>query len=87
MPLEPPTTPSGDGKRSHHSEIHRKGLFPHAEAVETRSVVVGQGAAGMESESLIEPLRGGIRGADFQAESLRAAPPELPEDVLRELRA
>ena len=65
----------------------REGLFPHAQTVETRSVVVGQSAAGPESEALIEPLRGGIRHADFEAEGLRAAPAQLAENVLRELRA
>ena len=59
-------------------------LFPHAEAVEAGAVVVGQGTVGPESEAEVEPLRGGIRSADLEAEGSSASPAELAEDVLRE---
>jgi len=52
--------------------------------MEARAVVVGQGAAGAESETKVEPLSGAIWSADLETEGLRAAPAELAEGVLRE---
>ena len=55
--------------------------------MEARAVVIGQGTAGTKSEPEVESLGGGIRGADFEAEGLRAAPAEVAQDVMREPRA
>ena len=48
------------------------------------TIVVGQRACGMEAESLIQVLGGGIRSADFQAKGLGTSATELVQDSFSE---